>query len=1007
MDITRYKNNYINIVNVYKKNGVLPKHKIFEYLWALKNEMILWEDIPPGFDEIYDLPHVMDYGIDLISLGYDKCGQVKYHNSSKITWNMMTNFISYSDMLSIDDMHLCTTNVAEIDKMALKYLNKKNVTITRDLFENMLEDIPHCEVIDEIETTEIEQRDYLVDCSKMFRQGDKKVYKFQLPCGLGKSYIIFDIVKKSVGRHVVFVPWIDLANQFERDANKFGIKTSFLGNGKCDLDIDCDLLICINKSYSKIPLDWKFDYKFIDEAHHLENDDSVLRNKINEISCEKTLMLSATYKYEDDVDYEMNLRDGIDKGYLSDYVINIEYFTNKNRYNGLIDVVKNNLNWSPMFVYFNNVKTAKKFAKDLREFNVVTDYLDGTSCNTKRKKVKQMVESNNLQVLSLCGCYNEGISIDNLQTVIFGDLRFSDINRIQVSMRASRVHHSKPYFRIVLPVVEKNFDDNDISDLVKTFFKLDPKIKTSIKNKTQSRVRITVDSDNLKKSEEEYEEEMETDEISEKQKQIENACLIREEVYDSMGKMIQGLSPEEKVDEFIKYVEEFNGMPDRDTKFSDGCNMRLWMYNSKTKFRFEEKPYSKALKNKRIREDHEKYLVSTHKNRDIIKLKAEQRVSEFLKYVVELNEIPNKGIMFSNGYDMNNWYIDIRSKFGLDKKPHDALLANDIIRKNYEDYVKSRKNDSIIKHTPEQKVSEFIKYVENTNYIPKPDEQIFFLNKSKMGNWFFNCKFRSYINKKPYDELLKNDLLKKNYEDYKKQDKFHLSDSEKVDELLKHVMENNELPKKGEVFSNGSSIGSFMCSWKSKHSQEPYSKLLENDLLKKFHDKYLKINEKNKKTVKLTIKQKINEILTYVNTHNKIFSKTHTFSNNRTMYGFFGMCKRKGWLNKEPYSTLMENKILKEKYNNYIKSNEKNKNIVKILQEQKIDELLMYVTKNSKIPTRKIKYSNGQSFGRFWGLCKREFKLNDGIYVKLLENSLLKNDYDNYLKIKDKKKKNC
>ena len=72
-DYEKYKNKYISTIVEYSKNNDLHEsHYIYELLWAIELNLISWEDIPPGFEDTYDLPHKRDYGIDLLSLQFDK-----------------------------------------------------------------------------------------------------------------------------------------------------------------------------------------------------------------------------------------------------------------------------------------------------------------------------------------------------------------------------------------------------------------------------------------------------------------------------------------------------------------------------------------------------------------------------------------------------------------------------------------------------------------------------------------------------------------------------------------------------------------------------------------------------------------------------------------------------------------------------------------------------------------------------------------------------------------------
>ena len=135
-----YINNYRYIIKQYDEGiDIAPKHKIYEILWALHTNMILWEDIPANFQKQFDLPHVSDYGIDLIDLDYNRTAQVKlYNKNSTITWSHISNYFTYSHcLLEIDNMNLLTTKDAKINslvkKMITKDCNKKRDVLLRNL----------------------------------------------------------------------------------------------------------------------------------------------------------------------------------------------------------------------------------------------------------------------------------------------------------------------------------------------------------------------------------------------------------------------------------------------------------------------------------------------------------------------------------------------------------------------------------------------------------------------------------------------------------------------------------------------------------------------------------------------------------------------------------------------------------------------------------------------------------------------------------------------------------
>ena len=132
-------------------NGVdLSDHKQFEILYALLWNHLLWDDLPPDFGDIHQLPHMRDYGIDTISRASDHAGQVKHYGPrSCIKWSDFTNFTSYAkDLLDISTMSLGTTLEAKIDSLVEASCKKNRYAIHRRAFnelrDHILQDFEPC-----------------------------------------------------------------------------------------------------------------------------------------------------------------------------------------------------------------------------------------------------------------------------------------------------------------------------------------------------------------------------------------------------------------------------------------------------------------------------------------------------------------------------------------------------------------------------------------------------------------------------------------------------------------------------------------------------------------------------------------------------------------------------------------------------------------------------------------------------------------------------------------------
>ena len=550
-DYEKYKNKYISTIVDYSKNNDLHEaHYIYELLWAIELNLISWEDIPPGFEDTYDLPHKRDYGIDLISLQFDKTCQVKmYGEKSLITWSDISKYNTYSsDILNIKHMTIATTTVSKIDSMVVRLFKNDNKHIIRKDFDTMIREVVN-DYKPVVETrrivSKIEERSYLLDCFNLITTTPKKSINLQLPCGCGKTYImlytIIDTLKVNKdSKFIIFCPWIDLGKQTKQLFDDFNISNSFIGDGHHTIDNKSNVIICINQSVEYIPLDMVFKYKFIDEAHHLEDEESKIKKKLHKLKCETEISVSATFHDQDNLDYHYPMREAIDAGYISDYILHIQYFSDGDKLEPLSKMIQDNIRWGPMLIYFNNTERCIQFNELLQKLNIESDYITGKTNSNKRQLIKNKVKDNCLQVVCLCGCWNEGESIDNIQTVIFGDLRHSQINKIQIAMRANRLHKDKPFYRVIIPLQDSDFQNTDIKDVINTFAEIDSTLKKAIENKSNTRLQIT---DRRKK-----------DKVD-----LETSELLCEEIYNRLGELIQS-SFDKRHAIFIEYCNEF-GIP--------------------------------------------------------------------------------------------------------------------------------------------------------------------------------------------------------------------------------------------------------------------------------------------------------------------------------------------------------------------------------------------------------------------------------------------------------------
>ena len=986
----------------------IPKHKLFEYLCALELGHISWDDLPPDFEDHFDLPHTRDYGVDTINLEYTQTGQAKlYNEKSTIKWADMTNFRTYSvDLLNIGDMVLFTTNNSKIDSLVNKLINDGKLKLRRGSYDELMNKWRKTPV--NIQPTKdkqliIEERSYLLKCHNIITGSTKKILKCQLPCGTGKTYImIFTIIEclklnniNNIDKFIIFCPWKDLAYQTYNTCKNFNLKVGFIGDGKLLITDNTNVIVCINESIDNIP-NIKFKYKIIDEAHHIEQSDSKIREKMNKIKCEKEIEFSATFKSQHSLDFDYSIEEAENDGYITPYKLHIEYFTQGDRMNGLLDILCEKAEWFPTLIYFNSTKRAKEFCDRLNTRKICSDYIIAKTNAKKRKEIYESLKNGEVKIVCLCGCWNEAISIDEVQSVIFGDLRHSDINKIQIAMRGNRLHKNKPFFRIVLPIIKDNLNEKDIKKLLNSFSERDNRIKKAIENRSVSRIKININSD----------------------EPIVDAEFLYEEVYNRINGMLL-MSQEDKVNLILKYLDTNKQLPSKNESFNDGVNMRsFWITNRTKKKLIDIEPHNKLLTNPILKNDYENYW--NDKKRYKITLTIEQKVDIFLTYFEANNNILPKvsdNQKFQDGTDMRSfWQVVVSNKKGMNL-PYNKLLQNPILKKKYDEYwVEKELTKNKIKLSVEEKVIEMLEKVKLTGI---KFNNIQFSDKSNMNCFWSHAKERQYCIKVHYNKLLTNPILKNDYEKYhinkeKNKDKIKLTIEQKVDIFLTYFEANNNiLPKVSEnqKFQDGTDIRSFwqVVVSRKKGMNLPYNKLLQNPILKKKYDEYWIHKELTKNKIKLSKEEKTCELLEYIKNFNKSPPENGIqFSNGKNLGQFWKSIKMKGINNN---IILLENPILKKNYNDYLITKASNENKNYITTDAKISELLDWVNKYDSLPPQNplntdSLFSDGVKMGGFWCKCKEKKLCSEESHNKLLENVILKNDYEKFQINKQQNKTN-
>ena len=843
-----YVNSYKKLAFEYNKNDTpQDRGKAFEFLTALILNVYHWDTAAPKMRKQILTGNLTDKGIDLVDLEKNIVFQVKNYENTMLGWRNISTFLAYQAFLLKE-----TYSASLITNFNCKYCKEINCLIEsnklkhlqfdyQELFDTYL--LNYKPIEEKKEEITVENRYYQIECSDLvLNNSDQKEFRLQLSCGTGKSFIMLILIQKKLKinpnfKFIIFCNTKDLCYQTLDLFNDQNIKAILVGDGN-DYQKDFTLIVSTYHSNQKIPKDINFEFLIIDEAHHLENQDGKYNQEIRKLQYKQFINFSATFNKQDSIDFKYNLRQAINDNYLLDYRLYFEIFTGENYLNALVSVIKNKrVEWSPMFIYFNNTTRAKDFNQLLQQAGIKSEFISGKDDCKTRKIVKDKFELQEIEILSLCGVYNEGVSINCLKTVIFGDLRHSDINKIQISMRASRLHYSKTHYNVVFPVSEKQyFEDTDLIDLLKSFTIIDSELKYNLEHFPQAYVSFK--KHNLNKNLE-----------------IEDSEFYGEEAFDSLNQKLLS-SMEIKVKALLQWVDEHQKTPSTssDETFSDGCKIGVFWDTIKQKQKIEQPPYIQLKESSILMEDYLSTQELKKSKIGKIKLTMEQKVKELLQWVDEHQKTPSfsSDETFSDGSKIGRFWSKIKVKQKIEQPPYNQLKEYYIL---WEDYLSTQeiKKSKIgkIKLTMEQKVKELLQWVDEHQKTPSANSDETFSDGSKIGCFWNTIKQKQKIEHPPYNQLKESSILWEDSlsnQEIKKSKigKIKLTMEQKVKELLQWVDEHQKTPlRNDETFSDGAKIGKFWSYIKrvQKIEQPHYNQLKESSILMESYNSYLEFKK--------------------------------------------------------------------------------------------------------------------------------------------------------------------
>eukprot|EP00929_Paragymnodinium_shiwhaense_P033370 TRINITY_DN18329_c0_g1_i3.p1 TRINITY_DN18329_c0_g1~~TRINITY_DN18329_c0_g1_i3.p1 ORF type:complete len:1619 (+),score=391.10 TRINITY_DN18329_c0_g1_i3:78-4934(+) len=327
-------------------------------------------------------------------------------------------------------------------------------------------------------------------------------WRFTLTCGTGKTFIYGLIIQRDLqqfpgGKHVVFVPWRDLARQTEREFRAFGFRSCVLGDGTNEVG-DCDVVVCVYASARRLLLSGlDFRIKLIDEAHHVTDSELAGYAKhIDVIPAQYCGIFSATFRSKDHIEFEYGLDQAVEERFIADINLTFPVLPgNESRVMRIAKIAAQHAwQWSPMFVVFNNRAHGLACADAMTAMGAPAAFLDSNTKRFDRERLKDKLRTGELKALAIVGLFNEGTSINELRTVIFGAMRWSPVNAQQLALRVTRLHSIKQqgdriYGNVVLPVLD-GWTDESFQMVTRAVLNMSNTLRRRVKDRCSRHVSI-------------------------------------------------------------------------------------------------------------------------------------------------------------------------------------------------------------------------------------------------------------------------------------------------------------------------------------------------------------------------------------------------------------------------------------------------------------------------------------------------------------------------------------
>ena len=807
-------------------------------------QFLLYEDIEPDFKELNKMSK-NDTGIDICNK-IDTIVQCKLRKG-QLTWKECSTFFGSQNMFCEKEMKtivrwsnlIITRNSESI--LSNNLIERRQLFVDKTFERNSI--INYCQQLIQnppeypLCNEEVILRDYQLEAIELIKNNGNVI--ICLPTGTGKNMVIINSLERNM-KYLILVPRIILMEQLKEEIikHKPSLKTKIqtIGDTNNSFNETKLITICVYNSIDVV-LNFcsSFNKIFIDEAHNisipeiykLDNDeyeesieddeisdysdnfslDSSDEMEINEVENESedeilnksyvkkirelrkynnNVYLSATIDEEEGfVFYKKDIREMINKGYLSDYDIRIPIFSDKAIDRNICEYLIKN--YRSIIIYCNRQKEGKKINMILNDILPNSSlYIDCKTKKTERNRIIKKYSNGDVPFLVNVRTLIEGFNAPITNGVCFIHMPKSKTKIIQVIGRALRLQPLKTIAHVILPYSNEE-DKDEINYFLKVLSRNDSRIhKSYCKKKIGGYISV----ENI----------IEDDENDDERNEIE---LKYEKIYNSFGTLLN--SDEifmKRYNELKEWIDANRKLPSKNVKNKIENSLGDWCGSRR-----------KDKRNNNLSEEKIKLLEELpdwYWDKEDLFIK---RYIELKKWINANNKIPIIMSKSKNEQFLGRWCERMRKKNDLSDEKIKLLEE---IPGWYWNYTK----EVFMK-----KYNELKKWVEINNKIPSQ-------HSNDLPQKFLACWCNQLRGKKRKNKLSEENikLLEEIPNWYWGNDfiKDKQPFNERYNELKEWIKINNKLPCSTSRDTIEKSLGSWCCSRRKEYKQN--HKLLEENI---------------------------------------------------------------------------------------------------------------------------------------------------------------------------------